>query len=179
MKRRKTVSVTPAMGARTVAGEMVTVPMWRVLGTGRSDAAWRTGVSAAHVPELSQNLRMGVFYLFCADFRCATIVANWSLRMRTIREILLTEYIGAILVAVLIADALTTLVTTAVTQTSYYIQVQHNPMLASHRLSPAYSVLDALVKIAIYLIVAYLIAGWLYPAKTGKTQSNIKTGEAV
>src|ERR1039458_8464925 len=79
MKRRKTVSVTPAIGARTVAGEMLTVPMVRLAGTGFSKAncrppvsaplgctgaAWRTepalsvpkGVSAPHVPpELSQN----------------------------------------------------------------------------------------------------------------------------
>ena len=33
MKRRKTVSVTPAMGARTVAGATVTGPIWREAGT--------------------------------------------------------------------------------------------------------------------------------------------------
>src|ERR1017187_8071016 len=84
MKRRKTVSVTPAMGARTVAGEMVTVPMVRLAGTGFrfarsrrgepaplgfSGAGWRAkpalslskGVSAPDVPfELSQNFFMSV-----------------------------------------------------------------------------------------------------------------------
>src|SRR5205807_5928201 len=61
MKRRKTVSVTPAMGARTVAGVIWTPPMERLEGTGFRGAAWRTkpalslskGVSAPH--ELSQN----------------------------------------------------------------------------------------------------------------------------
>jgi hypothetical protein len=38
MKRRKTVSVTPAMGARTVAGEIVTEPICRVFGTGARGA---------------------------------------------------------------------------------------------------------------------------------------------
>ena len=33
MKRRKTVSVTPAMGARTVAGAMRTLPMAKLAGT--------------------------------------------------------------------------------------------------------------------------------------------------
>src|SRR3954469_9040545 len=33
MKRRNTVSVTPAMGAKTVAGEMRTPPMWKDSGT--------------------------------------------------------------------------------------------------------------------------------------------------
>src|SRR5450631_1732635 len=84
MKRRKTVSVTPAIGARTVAGEMVTEPMVRRAGTGFrlagsrtgvpaplgfGGAGWRTkpalslskGVSAPDVPfELSQNFFMSV-----------------------------------------------------------------------------------------------------------------------
>src|SRR5271170_1788230 len=42
MKRRKTVSVTPAMGARTVAGAIVTVPIARLSGTGSRGTAWRT-----------------------------------------------------------------------------------------------------------------------------------------
>ena len=33
MKRRKTVSVTPAMGARTVAGAILTLPMVKLAGT--------------------------------------------------------------------------------------------------------------------------------------------------
>jgi hypothetical protein len=33
MNRRKTVSVTPAMGASTVAGEIVTEPIWSERGT--------------------------------------------------------------------------------------------------------------------------------------------------
>jgi hypothetical protein len=51
------VSVTPAMGARTVAGEIVTVPIWRELGTGfRETGSRRLVVPSAR--ELSQNLRM-------------------------------------------------------------------------------------------------------------------------
>jgi len=85
--------------------------------------------------------------------------------MRTIREILLTEYIGAILVAVLIADAFSALITTVVAQISLHVQLRHNPTLDLHRFSSTYSVLDALSRIALYLISAYLIARWLYPAK--------------
>lgn len=65
MKRRKTVSVTPAMGASTVAGRMVTLPIKRLAGTGLragtrgSDGATRSraGVPAPHVAltEVSQN----------------------------------------------------------------------------------------------------------------------------
>src|ERR1039458_4762959 len=69
MKRRKTVSVTPAMGASTVAGEIVTVPMERLSGTSFRGAAWRAGVPAPHESapsrpcELSQNFFTSLFYL--------------------------------------------------------------------------------------------------------------------
>src|SRR5579863_7799434 len=69
MKRRKTVSVTPAMGARTVAGVMVMPPMEKLAGTGCSGAAWRARVPApygagSHEPfELSQNFFTVLFYL--------------------------------------------------------------------------------------------------------------------
>src|SRR4051794_35612459 len=54
MKRRKTVSVTPAMGARTVAGEIVTGPICRLDGTRFRLAARVAGGG----PQLSQNLRI-------------------------------------------------------------------------------------------------------------------------
>jgi ABC-type lipoprotein release transport system permease subunit len=84
--------------------------------------------------------------------------------MRTIREILLTEYIGAILIGVLIADAIGALIITGVNQISYSMQSRHNPVLNSHRLSMTYSVLDSVVRAALFLLVAYLLARWLYPA---------------
>jgi hypothetical protein len=68
MKRRKTVSVTPAIGARTVAGEIRTLPIERLVGTGCSGTGWRTKVSTPHVTvpdaaELSQNFFTALFYL--------------------------------------------------------------------------------------------------------------------
>src|SRR5947209_13390209 len=57
MKRRKTVSVTPAMGARMVAGAMRTLPIWTHCGMAAGSAARpETGVS--------QYLRMELFYAF-------------------------------------------------------------------------------------------------------------------
>src|SRR5215467_14498192 len=57
IKRRNTVSVTPAMGANTVAGEIVTAPIRTCAGTivCASGAAAETG--------LSQNFLTRVFYL--------------------------------------------------------------------------------------------------------------------
>src|ERR1039458_2082078 len=79
MKRRKTVSVTPAIGASGAAGAISPPPMDRLAGTGFSGAAWRAkpalslskGVPAPHEPaplnplpsEMSQDLRTGLFYL--------------------------------------------------------------------------------------------------------------------
>src|SRR5208283_752031 len=76
MKRRKTVSVTPAIGASTVAGAMMTLPIERLAGTGFCGAGSRAkpapstgsgqalslskGVPAPH--ELSQNFFTVLFY---------------------------------------------------------------------------------------------------------------------
>jgi hypothetical protein len=76
MNRRKTVSVTPAIGASTVAGDMVTDPM-------RTDEGTTAGVgptfrsdqpSLRSVPVLSQNFFMQLhFTFFRFYFLCATI----------------------------------------------------------------------------------------------------------
>jgi len=97
--------------------------------------------------------------------------------MRTIRQILLTEYIGAILVAVLIADACSSLITTVVAQVSLRVQLRQNPTLDLHRLSTTYSVLDSFSRIALYLITAYLIARWLYPAKSESSSGTESGGQ--
>src|SRR5271167_2569974 len=62
MKRRKTVSVTPAMGARTVAGAMVTAPMEREAGTTRVARALPPASTASTSAELSQNFFTALFY---------------------------------------------------------------------------------------------------------------------
>jgi len=97
--------------------------------------------------------------------------------MRTIREILLTEYIGAILVAVLVADALSTLITTVVAQISLRVELRRNPTLDLHRLSTTYSLLDSFSRIALYLISAYLIARWLYPGKPTESPRAAESSE--
>jgi hypothetical protein len=56
------VSVTPAMGASTVAGEMRTFPIVTDEGTGTARVV--AGDSPAPGPELSQYLRMNLSYFF-------------------------------------------------------------------------------------------------------------------
>src|SRR6185369_12471390 len=67
MKRRNTVSVTPAMGASTVAGAMRTFPMVNQEGTGVVLASVARAPSPASGPELSQYLRTTLFYLSQKD----------------------------------------------------------------------------------------------------------------
>src|SRR5689334_24047927 len=60
IKRRKTVSVTPAMGARIVAGAMRTLPIWTDAGTAASLSDARSGAG------VSQYFRTSKFYrCFC------------------------------------------------------------------------------------------------------------------
>jgi hypothetical protein len=61
IKRRKTVSVTPAMGASTVAGAIRTFPMVKDEGTGTARVA--RAPSPATGPDVSQYLRTPLFYL--------------------------------------------------------------------------------------------------------------------
>ena len=55
IKRRKTVSVTPAIGASTVAGATVTAPIWTEAGT-------RAPCGIACSTGLSQFFFIGLFY---------------------------------------------------------------------------------------------------------------------
>lgn len=96
--------------------------------------------------------------------------------MRTIRKILLTEYIGSILVAVLIADAFSALIAVTVAQISYYARFPGHVAVESVRLSTTYSLLSAVIRIVLFLMSAYLIARWLYPAADTTSRSSGKTG---
>lgn len=83
--------------------------------------------------------------------------------MRKIREILLTEYIGAILIGVLIADAfsyLFTIVTEQITYYSFFIhhELPETPFRPSHRTA----ITAGAVRLSLYLISAYLLFHWLY-----------------
>src|SRR5271166_4443320 len=103
MKRRKTVSVTPAMGARTVAGEILTFPIFRVAG--KAGARVGTGVSPVR-----PDTAFGLSQNFCTDCILRPFDPCPGVRqferieadmVQKLREILLTRYIGSIVVALL------------------------------------------------------------------------------
>jgi hypothetical protein len=81
--------------------------------------------------------------------------------MNKIREILLTEYIGAILVALLVSDAIIALVTLLVGQIYW-----HGSFGGRYHESLGHSILTTLVKMLLYLASAYILARWLYGVKS-------------
>jgi len=97
--------------------------------------------------------------------------------MRTIREILLTEYIGAILIAVLIADAFSAIITTVVGQISYHVQFAYATLGDAHRPSTSFLILGAITRSALYLISANVIARWLYPPRPDSAGSTESAGQ--
>jgi|SRR6185312_7246639 hypothetical protein len=93
--------------------------------------------------------------------------------MRIIKEILLTEYIGAILVAVLVADAFTTFVITLEQQLTFHFR-STGSLPSGHDLSLAYSLFSAIVRIAFYLGFAYLLWLWLYGIKSAADEEDLQ-----
>jgi hypothetical protein len=87
--------------------------------------------------------------------------------MRIIKEILLTEYIGAILVAVLIADAFSSLVTTLIAQLTFHLRFP-GVVPPGYGLSMTFSIADTAGRIALYLGIAYLLTLWMYKGKWSK-----------
>jgi H+/Cl- antiporter ClcA len=84
--------------------------------------------------------------------------------MRTIRNILLTEYIGAILIALLVSEAVAVFVVAIGQQISWYSYFSQHPLSETqYRPSHNESILIAITKVALYLLFAYLLARWLYP----------------
>ena len=90
--------------------------------------------------------------------------------MNRIRAILLTEYIGAILIALLVSEAIIALVTLLVGQIYWHISLggrYHEPL--------GHSILTTLVRMLLYLGSAYLLARWLYCAKLLETREGTES----
>ena len=86
--------------------------------------------------------------------------------IKTIRQILLTEYIGAILIALLGWEASIVLISTLLRDLlSYCYRSRSRGVLGD---TPSSFTWDGLVfsvvSAALYLLLAYLLARWLYPA---------------
>jgi len=90
--------------------------------------------------------------------------------MNKIREILLTEHVGAILVALLFWGAITALITLLVGQIYWHVALS-----GRYHESLGHSILTTLVKMLLYLASAYMLARWLYSAKPPVTRENAES----
>lgn len=86
--------------------------------------------------------------------------------VQKLREILLTRYIGSILVALLCWQALIVLIENVVRILVWVINDQraHTAFGSPHPSFPWDTLILSSVSIALYLLTAYLLAQWLYPA---------------
>jgi len=83
--------------------------------------------------------------------------------MRRLHAILLTDYIGAILIALLVAQAIIVFFTMLVQQITYYSYFAHRSLPETpYRPSHWEAVITSGVRIVLYLLTAYLLARWLY-----------------
>jgi len=96
------------------------------------------------------------------------------IHMNRIREILRTEYIGAILVALLVSNAIIALVSLLAGQIYYHAFLARRYAAKIPAESQSHSIFTALVRMGLYLAAAYLIEQWLYGAKPPVTRESIE-----
>ena len=98
-----------------------------------------------------------------------------------LRQILLTEYIGSILIALLAVQAAAELVTTVARTGFWFFNRRHTESVfggsSSAPLRWDTLIFDG-VKIALYLLAAYGLARWLYPVSAPISQDAIEDNDS-
>jgi hypothetical protein len=129
-------------------------------GRGRQKADWRNQRRAARF--LTSRLGM-------APNVRQSLVESGHL-MRRIREILLTQYVGAIVVGFIAAQGLLGFVALVTTPLRWYLEFRNRQSssvlyqgTAQQVPFPWDSLLSLSVSILLYLLIAYSLARWLYP----------------
>jgi hypothetical protein len=85
--------------------------------------------------------------------------------MRRIREILLTDYIGAIAIGFISAQAILAFVGAFTTTAAFYVQERSHPgVLNRSAVFPWDNLIISFVSVGLYLAAAFLLARWLYPS---------------
>lgn len=172
MKRRNTVSVTPAMGASTVAGEISIPPIKTEGGTTNVARAPSPAMAARCPTELSQPFRTWLFYFLCKHLAIChnplSLKEQYAM-ISKLREILLTQYIGSILVALLVWQAVVEIWTIAVRSGFWaYSRLHSESVMGVVSRSPfAWDrMIFSAITIVLYLLTAWGLARWLFPPAT-------------
>jgi hypothetical protein len=95
-----------------------------------------------------------------------------------LREILLTQYIGSILVALLVWQAAVAVVTEVVRTGFWFANHLHNDSVFGSSSASSYpwdNFVFSTVTVALYLLTAYALARWLYSAPITKTETDGKS----
>lgn len=87
--------------------------------------------------------------------------------MRRIREIFLTQYIGAIVIGMLVVQGLGGLISLLVQPLLWYQQSRssRSSFALAAQSFPWGSLLPAIISVGLYFVVSYLFLAWLYPAE--------------
>ena len=84
--------------------------------------------------------------------------------MRRIREIFLTQYIGAIVIGMLVVQAIAGFISLLMQPVIWYTQVRESRSIMQSAL-PAFpwsKLLPSAITIVLYVVVSYLLFAWLY-----------------
>jgi len=95
-----------------------------------------------------------------------------------LREILLTQYIGSILVALLVWQAVIEVITTIVRTGFWFSNHRHTESVfggSSRSPFPWDNLIFSAVTVAPYLLTAYGLARWLFPAAAPPAQNGNET----
>ena len=124
------------------------------------------------IADLSQNFFTWLFYFLLQILGHVTqspVARRAPTTMfRKLHEILLTQYIGSILVALLVWQAAIEVITTAVRTGFWFSNHRHTESVLGGGFSrapfPWDNLIFSAVTVALYLLTAYGLARWLYPA---------------
>ena len=138
--------------------------------------------SEAAGAELSQNFRTYVFYLHFVLIRlpCASIPGQAQKNMARLREILLTQYIGAVMIGLVLAQAITAFVNAIVQSgAAYWAMEQSRSTLGT---APQFSwrnFIVSMVSVVLYVFISVALIRWLYAEPdTEADQEPMENGEA-
>jgi predicted Kef-type K+ transport protein len=84
--------------------------------------------------------------------------------MRRIREIFLTQYIGAIVIGMLVVQAIAGVISLLMQPLIWYTQARESRSIMQSVLPlfPWSQLLPPVITVALYVVVSYLLFAWLY-----------------
>lgn len=100
--------------------------------------------------------------------------------MNRIREILLAEYIGALAIGLILAQAVMNLIATVVNNVMIYWEIEKSGSVLTGGQSFSWrGPITSLIDVALYLLAAFLMIRWLYLPKANETGTPVEDTRAA